>query len=97
MSTRSSGAYAGESAKAYGVVPPASSAIGRVEILIQARRGEGSAEAGWRLHGLTLVALNSEPEQVAAAQIIQANLADVGITVKIIPTDSGPYWNLGLE
>ena len=32
-----------------------------------------------------------------ASQIIQTNLADVGIKVEIIPLDSGPFWNLGLE
>ncbi len=32
-----------------------------------------------------------------AAQIVQSNLADVGIKVEIMPLDSGPFWNLGLE
>ena len=34
---------------------------------------------------------------MTAAQVVQANLADVGIKVDIIPLDSGPFWNLGLE
>ena len=41
--------------------------------------------------------MTGEPEQIAAAQVIQANLADVGIEAKVKPTDSGPFWNLGLE
>ena len=39
----------------------------------------------------------NEAYRVTAAQIVQANLADVGIKVDIIPLDSGPFWNLGLE
>jgi peptide/nickel transport system substrate-binding protein len=34
---------------------------------------------------------------VLAAQIIQANLADVGIDVKVLPLDSGPFWDMGQE
>jgi peptide/nickel transport system substrate-binding protein len=39
----------------------------------------------------------NEAYRVTAAQVVQANLADVGIKVDIIPLDSGPFWNLGLE
>jgi peptide/nickel transport system substrate-binding protein len=39
----------------------------------------------------------NEGYRVTAAQVVQANLADVGIKVDIIPLDSGPFWNLGLE
>ena len=54
------------------------------------------AEAG--VSGLTLEfkTLN-EAYRVTAAQIVQANLADVGITLNIIPVDAGPFWNLGLQ
>ncbi len=38
-----------------------------------------------------------ETDKVAMAQVIQANLADVGIKVNIVPTDAGPFWNLGIE
>ncbi len=41
--------------------------------------------------------LNDSYYRLTAAQIVQANLADVGIKVEIIPLDSGPFWNLGLE
>ena len=39
----------------------------------------------------------NEAYRVTAAQIVQANLGDVGITCEIVPVDPGPFWNLGLE
>ena len=36
-------------------------------------------------------------DRMAAAQIIQANLQVIGVTVKIIPVDSGAFWNMGQE
>ena len=53
-------------------------------------------EAGVSDLSLEFKTLN-EAYRVTAAQIVQANLADVGIKVDIIPLDSGPFWNLGLE
>jgi peptide/nickel transport system substrate-binding protein len=53
-------------------------------------------EAGVSSLELELKAL-PDADKMALAQIVQTNLADVGITVKILPTDSGPFWNLGLE
>ena len=38
-----------------------------------------------------------DTDKMTLAQVVQANLADIGITVNIIPTDPGPFWNLGLE
>lgn len=54
------------------------------------------AEAGVSGLELEFKTLN-EAYRVTAAQIVQANLADVGITLTITPVDSGPFWNLGLE
>ena len=34
---------------------------------------------------------------MAAAQVVQANLADVGVTVNILPLDSGAFWTYGME
>ncbi len=45
---------------------------------------------------VTLRTLNTQ-ERVLAAQIVQANLAAVGITVKVLPVDSGPFWEMGQE
>ena len=54
------------------------------------------AEAGVKDLTLEFKTLN-EAYRVTAAQIVQANLADVGIKLEIIPLDSGPFWNLGQE
>jgi len=54
------------------------------------------AEAGVSGLNIQLKTLN-EAYRVTAAQIVQANLADVGITCEIVPVDPGPFWNLGLE
>lgn len=53
-------------------------------------------EAGIQDLVLNIKVLNSSPF-VTIAQIIQANLAEIGITLEIDQLDSGPYWNLGLE
>ena len=93
------GAYGGDAPKAYGVVPLG--LVGHRESSKYSYNPDEAKDllkqAGVSNLSLSLVALNSEAEQVAAAQIIQANLGDVGIQVKVVPTDSGPYWNLGLE
>jgi peptide/nickel transport system substrate-binding protein len=44
----------------------------------------------------TLTTLNLA-ERLAAAQVIQANLAEVGIAVQINRHDSGTFWSLGAE
>lgn len=36
-------------------------------------------------------------DRLSAAQIVQANLAEIGILVEIIPLESGTFWDLGLE
>lgn len=54
------------------------------------------AEAGVSGLSVQFKTLN-EAYRVTAAQIVQANLADVGITCEIVPVDAGPFWNLGLE
>ena len=55
------------------------------------------AEAG--VNGLELdlrydVTTNSD---AIVGQVVQANLADIGVNVTLMPVDSGVYWNLGLE
>ena len=42
------------------------------------------------------LAILNKAENLAAAQVIQANLADIGVTVEIDPYDSGTFWNLGV-
>jgi peptide/nickel transport system substrate-binding protein len=54
------------------------------------------ADAGADGLELTLQVLN-KTDTSAAAQVIQANLADVGINVEVVPLDPGPFWSLGIE
>lgn len=51
-------------------------------------------EAGVSGLELELKTLNLQ-ERILAAQIIQAQLQAIGITVKVIPVDSGPFWEMG--
>jgi peptide/nickel transport system substrate-binding protein len=53
-------------------------------------------EAGVSDLSLDIKILNSSVNSTTA-QIIQANLAAVGIKLEITPLDSGPFWNLGVE
>jgi peptide/nickel transport system substrate-binding protein len=93
------GAYAGVGTKAHGVIP-----TGLVGHRDQSAFSYNPAEAKDLLKqasvsnlSLEIKALAGETSQVTAAQIIQANLGDVGIQAKVTPVDSGPFWNLGLE
>ena len=52
------------------------------------------AEAGADGLSVTLDILN-QSERLTAAQVIQANLADVGINCEIKQNDSGTFWTLG--
>ena len=51
-------------------------------------------EAGATGLNVTLDILN-QSERLTAAQVIQANLADVGVTCEIKQNDSGTFWSLG--
>jgi peptide/nickel transport system substrate-binding protein len=44
----------------------------------------------------TLVTLNNTTD-LTVCQVVQANLADIGVEVEIQPVDGGVYWDLGLE
>ena len=92
-------AYAGISPRSRGVVPPG--LIGhRTETKFEKPDADAAralvAEAG--ADGLTLeLRTINRIDRIAAATVIQANLAEIGITVDVIPMDAGPFWNLGLE
>ncbi len=93
------GAWAGVGTRAHGIVPPG--LVGhRTEGKFSApdpdKARELIAEAGAEGTKLTLKTINLA-DRMAAAQIIQANLADVGLEVEVVPLDAGPFWNLGLE
>jgi peptide/nickel transport system substrate-binding protein len=74
--------------------------VGHRDIPLPERDIEGATklleEAGATNLTLTLDILN-KAERLAVAQVIQANLAEVGITVEIRPHDSGTFWTLGDE
>jgi peptide/nickel transport system substrate-binding protein len=91
-------AYSGVSPKAFGVIP-----LGLLGYRPASKYGYNPdeakkllSEAGVSDLTLSLKVLNGDIN-VTTAQIIQANLGDVGIKVDIVPLDSGPFWNLGLE
>ena len=93
------GAWGGVGTRAHGIVPPGlighrteskfmTPDLDKARELVKAAGAEGRK--------LTLKTIN-EADRIAAATIIQANLADVGLEVEIVPMDAGPFWNLGLE
>lgn len=91
-------AYGGVSPKAFGIIPPGT--IGHRESAGYTYDPDEAralmAEAG--VSGLTLeLQTLGDGFFLTAAQIIQANLADIGITVEITPVEAGRFWNLGLE
>ena len=91
-------AYGGVAPRSYGIVPPG--LIGKRNeskySYDPAKASELLQAAGMTDLSLTLQTLNLQ-DRVTAAQIVQANLAEVGVTVEVVPLDSGPFWNLGQE
>lgn len=91
------GAYDGLVPRSTGVVPP-TSGYARATNRIATRDVEKAksllAEAGAEGLELNLYALTDGTSQTIA-QIIQANLAQAGITVNIQPTEDAAYWALG--
>lgn len=93
------GAYSGTTEKSNGIVCPG--LVGHRDATKYYTYDPEKArqllqEAGVSDLTLTLQTLNNQ-ERMLTAQIIQANLAAVGITVEILPLDSGPFWDAGME
>ncbi|MEJ2030956.1 MAG: ABC transporter substrate-binding protein [Maritimibacter sp.] len=92
------GAYSNTSAKSNGIICPG--LVGHREqssySYDPAKARELLAEAGVSGLSLTLRTLNTQ-ERMLTAQIIQANLAAIGITVTVLPVDNGPFWEMGAE
>jgi peptide/nickel transport system substrate-binding protein len=90
------GAYSGTSERSHGIVCPG--LIGHRTESKYSYDPEAAkallAEAGVSGLEVDLKTLNAQ-ERILAAQIIQANLAAVGITANVIPVESGPFWEMG--
>ncbi len=91
-------AYAGIAPKSNGIVPPG--LIGHRTYSNYSYNPDEAreliAEAGAEGLKLELQTIN-RTDRIAAATIIQANLAEVGLVLDVIPLDPGPFWELGLE
>ena len=91
-------AYFGAAERATGIIAPG--LLGHRDIKPPPRDVEGAkklmAEVGKSGGGVkaTLAILN-KTERLTAAQVIQANLAEIGIEVQIDAHDSGTFWSLG--
>jgi len=93
------GAWGGVGTRAHGIVPPGligHRTEGKFTNPNPEKARELIAAAGAEGRKLTLKTIN-QSDRVAACTIIQANLADVGLDVEVVPMDAGPFWNLGLE
>ena len=55
------------------------------------------AEAGLADGFDATLSVQSTTDKTAVAQVIQANLAEIGINVEILAMDSGTFWTLGIE
>lgn len=93
------GAYSGTTKHSYGIICPG--LIGqRTETKYYTHDPEKArallSEAGVSGLELTLRTLNNQ-ERLLASQIIQANLGAIGITVEVMPLDSGAFWEMGQE
>ena len=75
--------------------------LGYKERALPARDIEGAkkllAEAGFPNGFKTKIVSLNNTSVVDACQVVQANLAEVGVEVEVVPTDSGTYWSLGIE
>jgi peptide/nickel transport system substrate-binding protein len=91
-------AYFGAATRATGIIAPGLTGHREANLTNfdpDAAREELKA-AGAEGLKLKLSFLN-KAEWVAAAQVIQANLADIGVDVTLEPLDSGTFWTIGDE
>lgn len=94
-------AFMGVAARGYGIVPTGLLGSRDHNIMGNVPDRDGArkllAEAGYP-DGLKLsLAVQAQADYETAAQVIQANLAEVGVDVQIDAHDPGAFWSLGLE
>jgi len=91
-------AYNGAAERSFGIVPPG--VVGHRTYNLMSYNPDAAkallAEAGVDGLELTLNIIN-KADDLAGAQVVQSNLAELGIKVEIIPNDSGAFYSLGLE
>lgn len=92
-------AYSNVAAKSHGIVCPG--LIGhrtatKFYTYDPGKARELLSEAGVSGLKLTLRTLNTQ-QPMLVAQIIQANLAAIGVTLDVLPMDAGPFWEMGME
>ena len=92
------GAYFGVPEKSTGLVAPG--LVGYTGVVPDPRDVDGAkallAEAGVSSLSVELDVLNTA-EFITAAQIIQANLGEIGINLQINQLDSGAFWNVAAD
>jgi peptide/nickel transport system substrate-binding protein len=93
------GAYFGVPERSKGLVAPG--LLGHRESYVAPARDVIGAKALMKASGVSSLDLELElpntTEFVTAAQIIQANLAEIGINVQINQLDSGAFWNVAAD
>lgn len=91
-------AYYGAAATATGIIAPG--LPGHRDAVLYEYDPDKAREllAAEGVSGLTLTLdILNKTERLTAAQVVQANLADVGITLEIKQNDSGTFWTLGAK
>ena len=92
-------AYLGAAQTATGLIAPGllghrkANLVNRNVEKAKALLKEAGLESGFNCR----LAILNIAERLAAAQVVQANLAEVGITVQVDRHDSGTFWSLGAE
>ena len=99
IDTLLAGAYSDVAERATGTVPPGF--LGHRDKNLVARDLDKArallAEAGLPDGFATTITVLAGTIEQTKAEILQASLAEVGITAEILSYDEGTYWNLGLE
>ncbi len=92
-------AYFGVPSPSTGIIAPG--LLGWRDAPLEQRDVEGAkallAEAGLADGFKTTISCLNSTEDSTAAQVIQAQLAEVGIQAEVLSYEEGVYWNLGLE